>query len=250
MSVTARVWTETSFNIVYLIVVWWLVIAMWRRREAVVPGDRRTAGLLMWAFAFLGLGDIGHVGFRVVAYALGGFDVPVNVFGRQVLLAPLGSLATAITFTVFYVLLVMMWRTRYNKPYGGLGVALFALAVIRLLIMTHPDNGWNSLQAVQPWSTIRNLPLMLMQLGIAWLILRDSLAAQDKAFTWMGVMILVSFACYAPVIFLQQSIPQIGMLMIPKTVAYLVIAFLGFCELDKVKAAPGMQAAPVRSESV
>ena len=129
MSGTARLWAETSFNIFYLIVVWWLVITMWRRREVVAPADRRTADLLMWAFAFLGFGDIGHVGFRVVAFAMGGFDVSVNVFGNQLLLAPMGSLATAITFTIFYVLMVMMWSARYNKPYGGLGYALFGLAV-------------------------------------------------------------------------------------------------------------------------
>lgn len=245
MSGTARLWAETSFNIFYLIVVWWLVITMWRRREVVAPADRRTADLLMWAFAFLGFGDIGHVGFRVVAFAMGGFDVSVNVFGNQLLLAPMGSLATAITFTIFYVLMVMMWSARYNKPYGGLGYALFGLAVIRLLIMTHPANGWNSMQVAQPWSMIRNLPLMMMQLGVAYLILRDSIAAHDKPFIWIGIMILVSFACYAPVIFLQQSIPQIGFLMIPKTIAYLVIAFLGFFELYKVKAASGMRAAPV-----
>ena len=78
MSEAARMWAETSFNIFYLIVVWWLVITMWRRREVVAPADRRTADLLMWAFAWLGLGDIGHVGFRVVAFAMGGFDVSVN----------------------------------------------------------------------------------------------------------------------------------------------------------------------------
>jgi hypothetical protein len=101
------------------------------------------------------------------------------------------------------------------------------------------------MQAVQPWSMIRNLPLMMMQLGVAYLILRDARAAHDKTFIWIGIMILVSFTCYAPVIFLQQSIPLIGMLMIPKTVAYLVIAFLGFFELYKVKVASGMRATPV-----
>jgi len=35
------------------------------------------------------------------------------------------------------------------------------------------------------------------------------------------------------------------MLMIPKTMAYLVIAFLGFFELYKVKVASGMRATPV-----
>ena len=236
MSETSRLWTEIMFNIGYLIVVWWLVIAMWLRREHVAEQDRRTAGLVMWAFAFLGFGDIGHVGFRVVAYAMGGLDATITVFGSQLLLAPLGTLATGITFTIFYMALVMMWSARYNKPYGWFGYLLLALGLIRLLVMTHPANGWNSLQIAQPWSIYRNLFLMLMQLGVAFLILRDAIAAHDRTFIWIGAMILVSFVCYAPVIFLQQRVPQIGTLMIPKTIAYLVIAFLGFFEFYKVRA--------------
>ena len=235
MSETARLWTEISFNIFYLIVIWWLVIAMWLRREHVAEQDRRTADLIMWAFAFLGFGDIGHVGFRVVAYTMGGLDATVNVFGTQLLLAPMGSLATSITFTIFYMGLVMMWSARYNKPYGWFGYLLLALGLIRLLIMSHPANGWNSLQIAQSWSIYRNLFLMLMQLGVAFLILRDAIAAHDRTFIWIGAMILVSFVCYAPVIFLQQRVPQIGTLMIPKTIAYLVIAFLGFFEFYKVR---------------
>jgi len=78
---------------------------------------------------------------------------------------------------------------------------------------------------------------MLMQLGVAFLILRDAIAAHDRTFIWIGLMTLLSFACYAPAIFLRQAVPQIGMLMIPKTTAYLVIAFLGFFEFYRVKSA-------------
>ncbi len=241
MSETARVLIETSFNLVYLVVIWWLVITMWLRRVFVAPQDLRTADLIMWAFAFLGFGDIGHVGFRVVAFALGGLDVPVTLGGRQVLLAPLGSLATAITFTIFYILMLMAWHERYHKPYGLLGYCLFALAIMRLLIMTHPDNGWQNLQAVQPWSLYRNLPLMMIQLGLAYLILREAVSARDRAFIWLAVMILVSFVCYAPVILFQQQVPQIGMLMIPKTLAYLVMAFLSFFEFYRVKTIAGFK---------
>jgi hypothetical protein len=237
MSEAARLWTEILFNSFYLIVIWWLVITMWLRRELVSQHNRRTADLQMWAFAFLGFGDIGHVGFRVVAYAMGGLDATVNVFGKQLLLTPLGSLATNITFTFFYLLLVMVWSARYNKTYGWFGYLLLALGVIRLLIMSHPANGWNSLQIVEPWAICRNLILMSMQLGVAYLILRDAIAARDRTFIWIGAMILVSFACYAPAVFLRQRVPQIGMLMIPKTMAYLVIAFLGFFEFYRVKSA-------------
>ena len=44
-------------------------------------------------------------------------------------------------------------------------------------------------------------------------------------------MILVSFAFYVPVILLVEAHPAVGMLMIPKTMAYVVIAWLGYREV-------------------
>jgi hypothetical protein len=44
-------------------------------------------------------------------------------------------------------------------------------------------------------------------------------------------MILVSYACYLPVILFVQQVPLIGMLMIPKTMAYLVVGFIAYFEL-------------------
>ena len=242
MSQTARLWMETSFNIFYLITVWWIVLAMWQRRGLVAARDRRAAYLMMLSFFFLGLGDIGHVGFRLVAFALGGLETSVTVFGRELKLAPMGSLATAITFTLFYIGILMLWQARFNKHYGVIAYSVFALAVIRLLIMTHPANGWNSTQAHYPWSIYRNVPLMLMQLGVAYLIMRDGIARHDRTFIRVSALILVSFACYAPVIFFQQRVPLIAMLMIPKTIAYLVIAIIGLRALFPKQAVPGITA--------
>lgn len=228
MSETARIWIETPFNIIYLIIVWWLVIVMYNRRSLPAESDRRTASLIIWAFFFLGLGDIGHVGFRVVAFALGGLDATVTIFNQQLRLAPMGSLATAITFTFFYIVMIMLWHARFHREYGWFGYLLFFIAFLRLVLMTHPSNAWNNIDPQYPWSIYRNIPLMLMQLGVAFLILRDAIAEQDRTFIWIGVMILISFICYAPVIFFHREMPLLSMLMIPKTVAYLVIAFLGF----------------------
>ena len=41
-------------------------------------------------------------------------------------------------------------------------------------------------------------------------------------------MILVSYACYIPVILWVQQMPIIGMLMIPKTIAYVAIAIIAY----------------------
>ena len=226
-----RLWTETSFNIVYLVVVWWIVLLMFKRRGHVAATERRTAILFMWAFFFLGLGDIGHVGFRLVAFACGGLETSVDLFGARLLIAPMGSLATAVTFTFFYIIMLMIWKVRFAKKYGFLALCGFVLAIIRFLIMACPENNWNSLSMRQDWSIYRNVPLMLMQIIAAVLFLRDALARSDRLFIWIAVMIFVSFACYVPVIFLQAQVPYIAMLMIPKTIAYLVIAVLALRSL-------------------
>jgi hypothetical protein len=210
-------WVEILFNLAYLVVVWGLVVAMRQRRATVAPTDRRVANLVLWAFALLALGDTGHVGFRVLAYAQGGLEARPTFLGQQLGLVGLGALATAVTVTFFYVLMLEMWRVRFNRPYG---------------------NEWNNVVPPQPWSTYRNLPLMLQGLGVAFLILRDALASHDRTFTWIGVMILVSYACYIPVIFLVQKVPIIGMLMIPKTIAYVAIAFLAYQNLYATKPVP------------
>lgn len=235
MPEAVRMWIEISFNLAYLLVVWGLVMAMIRHQPMVAPTDRRVANLVVWAFALLALGDTGHVGFRVLAYAQGGLETRLTILGQPVGLVGLGALATAITVTIFYVLMLETWRARFNRPYGWFGYLLLGAAVARLLIMTLPANQWNNVVPPQPWSTYRNLPLMLQGLGVAFLILRDARAARDRTFSWIGAMILVSYACYIPVIFFVQQVPIIGMLMIPKTMAYVAIAFFAYQSLYAVK---------------
>ena len=83
-------------KLLYLIMIWVLVIAMYARRSLVQPGNQRVANLFMKAFALLALGDTGHVGFRVVAYALGDLQATISVSGMELGLVGLGALATAI----------------------------------------------------------------------------------------------------------------------------------------------------------
>lgn len=231
MSETARMWVEVSFNLAYLVVVWGLVIAMVRRDWAVAPADRRVARLVRWAFTALALGDTGHVGFRVLAYAQGDLEATVTLFGQELGLVGFGALSTAITVTVFYVLMLEVWRARFDQQYGWFEYLLLAAALVRLALMIPSANQWNNTVPPQPWALYRNLPLMFLGLGVAYLILRDARKRQDQAFAWMGGMILVSYACYTPVILFVQQIPSIGMLMIPKTMAYVAIGFIAYFNL-------------------
>ncbi len=237
MSEAMRMWVEIVFNVLYLVVIWSLVIVMIRRFPVVAPADRTVARLFITAFGLLALGDTGHVGLRVLAYAQGDLNATLNMAGTRLGLVGLGALATAITVTFFYVLMVFIWQARFHKALNWFAYLLLAAAGVRLLLMIPAANAWNSVVPPQPWSIIRNLPLMLQGLGVAYLILRDARASHDRAFTWIGSMILVSYACYAPVIFFVQQAPIVGMLMIPKTLAYVAIAFIAYFDLYRKPAA-------------
>ncbi len=224
MSEALRMWVEIVFNILYLVVVWALVALMIAKRAQVAPGDWPVARLMIAAFALLALGDTGHVGFRVWAYALGSLEAQVLGIG----LVGIGALSTAYTVTLFYVLVLMAWRQRFGKPYEVWGWILMGAAVVRLLVMLLPQNEWNNTVPPQPWSLVRNLPLIVQGLGAAYLILRDARATRDQVFRAIGVWILVSYAFYTPVILFVQTMPIVGMLMIPKTLAYVAIAWLAY----------------------
>ena len=174
MSEESRMWMEIVFNIGYLVAIWTLVALMTVQRDRVAPENRRVARLGRWMFFLLALGDTGHVGFRVWAYASGSLETTITLLGRPIGLVGLGALATAFTVTIFYVLVLVMWHERFGKPYGWFGYLLFAAAAVRLLVMLPGWNQWNNVVPPQPWSTVRNLPLMLMGLGVAYLILRDA----------------------------------------------------------------------------
>ncbi len=231
MSETMRMWVEIIFNITYLVVVWGLVVTLWLRRGRLAPAARHPSDLVMAAFALLALGDTGHVGFRVWAYALGGLESTVTLFGRPLSLVGAGALATAVTVTFFYVLMLEVWRLRFHRTYGWFEYLLLAAAVVRLVLLLPAANQWQLTVPPQPWGLIRNLPLMVQGLGLAYLVLREARPSGDRTFFWIGVSILVSYACYTPVVLFVQQAPMLGMLMIPKTMAYVAIGFLAYFDL-------------------
>lgn len=221
MSEAMRTWVEIIFNIAYLLVVWGLVVAMALRRERVAPENRKVAQRVMAAFALLALGDTGHVGFRVLAYANGGLEANPALVGA-------GALSTAYTVTLFYMLMVDIWRLRFKKTLGWFPKLLLAAGVARLVVMAFPQNAWWQIVAPYDWSLLRNAFLVVQGLGVMALILRDAARAQDRTFTWIGVMIALSYLFYTPVILWVQWVPLLGMLMIPKTCAYLGVAFIAY----------------------
>lgn len=207
---------ETLFNVVYLLTIWALIGLMALRRRVVAPAERPLARRLTWAFAALGTGDLGHVGFRVLALLRGGLTENAALLGA-------GSFATAVTFTVFYLCMLDAWRVRFERRYQGLALGLMAMAVLRFALLLPSANQWT--RAVPPldWSIYRNLPLFFLGLGVAFLLLRDA-PRSERALRALGWLIVASYVFFTPVVFLAPLYPALGVLMVPKTVLYVVMA--------------------------
>ena len=80
----------------------------------------------------------------------------------------------------------------------------------------------------------RNIPFALMGLIIIVLFYKSAKDNDnDSSFRWMWLTIVLSFAFYIPVVLLADVIPMIGMLMIPKTCAYVWTVLIGYKAMKK-----------------
>ena len=55
----------------------------------------------------------------------------------------------------------------------------------------------------------------------------------DKAFRWMWLTIVLSFGFYIPVVLWADTVPAIGFLMMPKTIAYVWTVLIGYNAMKK-----------------
>lgn len=206
---------ETLFDVVYLITVVTLGFIMIKRSE----GNKQY--LLFGIMAVtLGFGDAFHLVPRAVALCTTGLDNYIAPLG-------IGKLITSITMTIFYVLMYYAYRERYSvSGESSLTISVWALAIARIILCLFPQNGWTSADAPLAWGIYRNIPFTI--LGIIIVVLYYRASRNDKAFRWMYLSIIISFACYIPVVLFADSIPIIGMLMIPKTCAYVWSVLIAF----------------------
>ena len=141
----------------------------------------------------------------------------------------LGKWITSITMTVFYVLLYYVWRKRYQvEGEKNLTIAVYALSAVRVLLCMMPQNQWLTNKTSLTWGILRNVPFALLGLLIIVLFYRSAKDHGDKAFRWMWLTIVLSFGFYIPVVLWADVNPLIGMLMIPKTCAYVWTVLIGY----------------------
>ena len=96
-----------------------------------------------------------------------------------------------------------------------------------------PQNQWLNAESPLAWGIYRNIPFALMGLLIIVLFYRGAKEHSDQSFRWMWLTIVLSFGFYIPVVLWADTIPMIGMLMIPKTCAYVWTVLIGYSAMKK-----------------
>lgn len=213
---------ETLFDVVYLTTVTLLGITMIRKNKG------NLQYLLFGIMAVtLGAGDAFHLVPRAYALCTTGLQDFAVALG-------IGKLITSITMTLFYVLLYYVWRIRYKiNGKNGLTVTMYVLAALRVALCLFPQNDWTSAEAPLSWAIYRNLPFAAMGLIVIVLFFTEARKHNDHAYRFMWLTIVLSFGFYLPVVLWADTIPWVGMLMIPKTCAYVWTILIGFMAMKK-----------------
>ncbi len=210
---------EMVFDAAYLVTVIILGIVLLLRAKTPVV-------FLFGAMATeLGLGDAFHLVPRILVAATGDRPRFIKSLSR-------GKMITSITMTVFYVLLWHAGLLLFSLNIPVWTEVVYALAVMRIILCLAPGNDWAQESESLKGSILRNIPFFLM--GVMVIVLFAMQAAVTQAvggpaavrFMWLAV--LLSFAFYLPVVLWSRKVPKLGMLMLPKTCAYVWIVAMGF----------------------
>lgn len=179
------------------------------------------------------IGDAFHLVPRVLR-ALRGTNPQIKRYlGR-------GLQISSITMTVFYILLMYIWKETFPQfsLAPAIVCAVWISATIRIIICLFPQNDWtgdnsqasDTKQASDTlrlrMSITRNAVFVVTGLCIMWLY-ASSGTAHGLEMQRMVWAIAISFACYLPVTVLSRRYPLVGMLMIPKTCAYIWMIVMG-----------------------
>lgn len=203
---------ESLFDILYLLFA--LISGCWILAKA----KDKTEKLMGIAALVLGCGDAFHLVPRVLYYfAEGDFTAALGF----------GKLITSITMTVFYLLLYFIWLGHYRMEKKRAGAALlWLLLLVRVILCLFPQNGWAANSGDMTWGIIRNIPFVLLGAAVCRLYFRKR--KEDRVFAPVWLYILLSFLFYIPVAAGASALPMLGMLMLPKTICYIlmIIAFL------------------------
>ncbi len=207
---------ETVFDVLYLgFAITTGLTMLIKGKDSLV----KKAGLMA---ALLGAGDSFHLVPRSYALWTNGLEANAAALG-------VGKLITSVTMTIFYLILYYVWRERYQiKGRKSLTTAMWTLSALRIALCMLPQNQWLTYRQPLFFGVLRNIPFAIMGVIIIVIFAQEAKKADDAVFRFMPLAVGLSFGFYLPVVLFSGILPIIGMLMIPKTMAYVWIVLMGW----------------------
>lgn len=204
---------ESSFDILYLLfAITTGIIILARRKDAV-------GRLMGFAALILGCGDAFHLVPRVLNYFVANKDFTAWL--------GFGKLVTSITMTIFYLLVFFLHTKLFDwkkNEKNAVMISLFVLTCCRIMICAAPGNGWLTGDGTMFWGIMRNIPFVAI--GVLIIIIYFQRRKENKNFKRMWLYVTLSFLFYLPVATVVSLVPMLGMLMLPKTVCYMLILII------------------------
>ena len=205
-------YAESIFDIFYLL------FAIITGVCILIKSRDTKAKLAGTAVLVLGIGDAFHLVPRVLNYFV---DADFTAW------LGIGKLLTSGTMTVFYLIVYRLWLKLYAKRESvALSAVIYLTVVLRIVLCLMPQNGWLSGGGSVLWALIRNIPFIVLGCIIICLFFRTRKEAARFKAVWL--LVTLSFAFYIPVAVGASLLPMLGMLMLPKTVCYMVLIWLFF----------------------
>ncbi len=200
---------ESFFDTAYLI------IAISLGAYLLIKADGKLQKLMGSAALVLGCGDAFHLVPRVLNYFA---DKDFSASHGA------GKLITSITMTVFYILMYYIFLNNYSAQENkGITMSIWGLSAIRIALCLFPQNEWFSNNSPLLWGILRNIPFTVV--GLIIIILYFRFRNDDKCFRFIWLYVTLSFLFYIPVVVGADAVPILGVLMMPKTICYLLVLF-------------------------
>lgn len=198
---------EVIFDILYLFTSMMIGIVL------IISASGNTIRIIAGLMAIvLSGGDAFHLIPRILVIITGREETYQRMLGR-------GKQITSITMTLFYILLWHIGISVYRiDNLAILTYTLYLLAIIRIFLCFLPQNKWLDRYPPALWGIYRNIPFLLIGMLVGGMFFMNRSIPSSFGLAWLAICL--SFIFYIPVVLWANSNSKIGMLMLPKTLAY------------------------------
>ncbi len=199
---------EAVFNVFYITFA--LIVSFILLFSKMQSPARMLAGAM--ALVLVG-GDAFHLLPRIFVIITGKSEKFRNMLGS-------GKQITSITMTVFYLLLFYIGVLVFSpEVIHWWTFIVYILAAFRIILCLMPQNKWLSKYPPVKWGVIRNIPFVIQGAVVVGLFFIHRGKMPGLNLMWLAICL--SFSFYLPVVIWANKYPKIGMLMLPKSCAYL-----------------------------